>query len=279
MESSDGACTICASSWVGNLDFDCWSECILSEIVPLDSSSQPSQFIPSTHLVAHCKSCNSGVQFLPPDKVRKSFCQYNFFTHLRGALGDSFMVKKLCAMKQFLSFLLMLWSVLLLLFLVFDHSCVSWWVSILFLLLCDFHPYYLKQSYTLVLPLSSVCRKPTKKLGAFCWLAVAIAIVETLICVKFGQGTICFQQMSLPNRFGKCGCILNKALSSTMHSHHCEVLFMCSNTLSIWFLHLNQILLWISFWVVYFSRSLPQANASLDFLVLDDSWGWPHLIP
>jgi hypothetical protein len=194
-------------------------------------------------------------------------------------LGDSFMVKKLCAMKQFLSFLLMLWSVLLLLFLVFDHSCVSWWVSILFLLLCDFHPYYLKQSYTLVLPLSSVCRKPTKKLGAFCWLAVAIAIVETLICVKFGQGTICFQQMSLPNRFGKCGCILNKALSSTMHSHHCEVLFMCSNTLSIWFLHLNQILLWISFWVVYFSRSLPQANASLDFLVLDDSWGWPHLIP
>jgi hypothetical protein len=131
----------------------------------------------------------------------------------------------------------------------------------------------------LFLPLSSVCRKPTKKLGAFCWLAVAIAIVETLICVKFGQGTICFQQMSLPNRFGKCGCILNKALSSTMHSHHCEVLFMCSNTLSIWFLHLNQILLWISFWVVYFSRSLPQANASLDFLVLDDSWGWPHLIP
>jgi hypothetical protein len=91
----------------------------------------------------------------------------------------------------------------------------------------------------LFLPLSSVCRKPTKKLGAFCWLAVAIAIVETLICVKFGQGTICFQQMSLPNRFGKCGCILNKALSSTMHSHHCEVLFMCSNTLSIWFLHLN----------------------------------------
>jgi hypothetical protein len=82
-------------------------------------------------------------------------------------------------------------------------------------------------------------RKPTKKLGAFCWLAVAIAIVETLICVKFGRGTICFQQMSLPNRFGKCGCILNKVLSSTMHSHHCEVLFMCSNTLSIWFLHLN----------------------------------------
>ncbi|KAH9558976.1 hypothetical protein CY35_06G035300 [Sphagnum magellanicum] len=31
-------------------------------------------------------------------------------------------------------------------------------------------------------------RKPTKKLGAFCWLAVAIAIVETLICVKFGRG-------------------------------------------------------------------------------------------
>ncbi|CAM6047906.1 unnamed protein product, partial [Sphagnum compactum] len=31
-------------------------------------------------------------------------------------------------------------------------------------------------------------RKPMKKLGAFCWLAVAIAIVETLICVKFGQG-------------------------------------------------------------------------------------------
>ncbi len=36
-----------------------------------------------------------------------------------------------------------------------------------------------------------LCRKPTKKLGAFCWLALAIAIVETLICVKFGQGTLC----------------------------------------------------------------------------------------
>jgi phosphatidylserine synthase 2 len=31
-------------------------------------------------------------------------------------------------------------------------------------------------------------RKPIKKLGAFCWLALAIAIVETLICIKFGRG-------------------------------------------------------------------------------------------
>lgn len=30
-------------------------------------------------------------------------------------------------------------------------------------------------------------RKPIKKLGAFCWLALAIAIVETLICIKFGR--------------------------------------------------------------------------------------------
>lgn len=29
---------------------------------------------------------------------------------------------------------------------------------------------------------------PKKKLGPFCWLAISIAIVETLICVKFGQG-------------------------------------------------------------------------------------------
>lgn len=33
-------------------------------------------------------------------------------------------------------------------------------------------------------------RKSIKKLGAFCWLAVAIAIVETLICIKFGRGKL-----------------------------------------------------------------------------------------
>ncbi|XP_016572744.2 CDP-diacylglycerol--serine O-phosphatidyltransferase 1 isoform X3 [Capsicum annuum] len=31
-------------------------------------------------------------------------------------------------------------------------------------------------------------RKPVKKVGAFCWLALAICIVELLICVKFGHG-------------------------------------------------------------------------------------------
>ncbi|URE24312.1 phosphatidylserine synthase [Musa troglodytarum] len=30
-------------------------------------------------------------------------------------------------------------------------------------------------------------RKPVKKLGAFCWLSLAICIVELLICVKFGH--------------------------------------------------------------------------------------------
>lgn len=31
-------------------------------------------------------------------------------------------------------------------------------------------------------------RKPVKKVGAFCWLSLAICIVELLICVKFGKG-------------------------------------------------------------------------------------------
>ncbi|KAK9699442.1 hypothetical protein RND81_08G173600 [Saponaria officinalis] len=31
-------------------------------------------------------------------------------------------------------------------------------------------------------------RKPVKKVGAFCWLALAICIVELLICIKFGHG-------------------------------------------------------------------------------------------
>ncbi|XP_072985859.1 CDP-diacylglycerol--serine O-phosphatidyltransferase 1-like isoform X3 [Typha latifolia] len=30
--------------------------------------------------------------------------------------------------------------------------------------------------------------KPVKKVGAFCWLALAICIVELLICIKFGHG-------------------------------------------------------------------------------------------
>jgi phosphatidylserine synthase 2 len=31
-------------------------------------------------------------------------------------------------------------------------------------------------------------RKPIKKVGAFCWLSLAICIVELLICIKFGHG-------------------------------------------------------------------------------------------
>ncbi|CAL9771059.1 unnamed protein product, partial [Musa acuminata subsp. burmannicoides] len=31
-------------------------------------------------------------------------------------------------------------------------------------------------------------RKPVKKVGAFCWISLAICIVELLICVKFGHG-------------------------------------------------------------------------------------------
>lgn len=31
-------------------------------------------------------------------------------------------------------------------------------------------------------------RKPDKKVGAFCWLSLAICIVELLICIKFGHG-------------------------------------------------------------------------------------------
>jgi len=39
-------------------------------------------------------------------------------------------------------------------------------------------------------PLFANLRKPIKKLGGFCWLAIAIAIVETLICIKFGRGKL-----------------------------------------------------------------------------------------
>ncbi|XP_078428378.1 phosphatidyl serine synthase family protein isoform X2 [Wolffia australiana] len=31
-------------------------------------------------------------------------------------------------------------------------------------------------------------RKPTKKLGTFCWLSLALCILELLICLKFGRG-------------------------------------------------------------------------------------------
>ncbi|XP_047972994.1 CDP-diacylglycerol--serine O-phosphatidyltransferase 1-like isoform X1 [Salvia hispanica] len=31
-------------------------------------------------------------------------------------------------------------------------------------------------------------RKPAKKVGAFCWLSLAICIIELLICIKFGHG-------------------------------------------------------------------------------------------
>lgn len=32
------------------------------------------------------------------------------------------------------------------------------------------------------------CRKPVKKVGSFCWLSLAICILELLICIKFGHG-------------------------------------------------------------------------------------------
>ncbi|KAG6475138.1 hypothetical protein ZIOFF_064356 [Zingiber officinale] len=43
-------------------------------------------------------------------------------------------------------------------------------------------------------------RKPIKKVGAFCWLSLAICIVELLICVKFGHAfsSVFFQTRSLP---------------------------------------------------------------------------------
>lgn len=31
-----------------------------------------------------------------------------------------------------------------------------------------------------------------KKVGAFCWLSLAISIVELLICIKFGHGEFNF---------------------------------------------------------------------------------------
>jgi hypothetical protein len=35
--------------------------------------------------------------------------------------------------------------------------------------------------------------KPFKKVGSFCWLSLAICIVELLICIKFGHGECCSQ--------------------------------------------------------------------------------------
>jgi len=39
-------------------------------------------------------------------------------------------------------------------------------------------------------PLFANLRKPIKKLGGFYYLATAIAIVETLIYIKFGRGKL-----------------------------------------------------------------------------------------
>ena len=41
-------------------------------------------------------------------------------------------------------------------------------------------------------PNSSLFRTPGKKVGTFCWLSLAICIVELLICIKFGHGKWCF---------------------------------------------------------------------------------------
>ncbi|KAA3456114.1 CDP-diacylglycerol--serine O-phosphatidyltransferase 1-like isoform X2 [Gossypium australe] len=47
---------------------------------------------------------------------------------------------------------------------------------------------YLQDRYYLILSLSICDIKPVKKVGAFCWLSLAICIIELLICIKFGHG-------------------------------------------------------------------------------------------
>ncbi|GFP84702.1 cdp-diacylglycerol--serine o-phosphatidyltransferase 1 [Phtheirospermum japonicum] len=42
-------------------------------------------------------------------------------------------------------------------------------------------------------------RKPVKKVGAFCWLSLAICIVELLICIKFGYGAYSTPAGLFPN--------------------------------------------------------------------------------
>lgn len=45
------------------------------------------------------------------------------------------------------------------------------------------------QTNPFVLTNNMYSRKPVKKVGAFCWLSLAICIIELLICIKFGHGT------------------------------------------------------------------------------------------
>ena len=41
-------------------------------------------------------------------------------------------------------------------------------------------------------------RKPVKKVGAFCWLSLAICIIELLICIKFGHGIYILRSSAYP---------------------------------------------------------------------------------
>lgn len=47
-------------------------------------------------------------------------------------------------------------------------------------------------------------RKLVKKVGTFCWLSVAICIVELLICIKFGHGKVFFFMVQHESRNLKC---------------------------------------------------------------------------
>lgn len=49
---------------------------------------------------------------------------------------------------------------------------------------------HVKKKYTKFPYIPLYCRKPVKKIGAFCWLSLAICVVELLICVKFGHGLL-----------------------------------------------------------------------------------------
>ncbi|KAF7133278.1 hypothetical protein RHSIM_Rhsim09G0102000 [Rhododendron simsii] len=68
------------------------------------------------------------------------------------------------------------------------YRLVLWWL-IAIPTIREYNSYLQDRfSLSLSLSLSLILLKPVKKVGAFCWLSVAICIIELLICIKFGHG-------------------------------------------------------------------------------------------
>jgi len=69
VERTSRPIAVSASAWDGGGDSGGGDYGLLPQVHFVDSSIEPSRFVPPCHMVAHCKPCHSRVQHISTNKV------------------------------------------------------------------------------------------------------------------------------------------------------------------------------------------------------------------